>query len=140
MADVDHGTPIYKAAAIKKINSLRRARSQFDSKELPILDESQVMFVTAASRNNEPNSCYNCRLFNLGKSCMRFGPSIHIRKFTYPKEATDDSKPIEYWPVCGSHTYGEPNKGPEQFNEYLADPDLEGLVWVNAPEVGQEYG
>src|SRR5258708_23040360 len=35
--------------------------------------------------------------------------------------------------------HGEPNKG-EPVYKGSADPDYMGLIWINAPKVGQEYG
>lgn len=127
-----------KPEMVKKINTIRIGQSMPDLREPPILSEGAVLFSSAASACDEPRSCYNCPLFNYGKSCRYYGPDVEIHKFTWPKERRDNAKPIEFWPVCGYWVKGEPNYGPEEFYEVKLNPDEGGLGWVNAPEVGQD--
>jgi hypothetical protein len=130
------GFVIFKGKHLSKVNALRMAKSQPESYELPILNKSQVLFVTAESREGQPNSCYNCHLYNkAAKTCMVLPEQIRIEKFTHG----EPFKQIEYWPVCGMHDFGKPNEGAASYVSEN-DPDYVGLVWVNAPKVGQEYG
>lgn len=126
-----------KPEMVRKINTIRIGQSRPDLKSTPILDESSVLFSSAASAGNEPRSCYNCPFFNYEKSCKLMGKDVEIHKFTWPKERRDNSKPIEFWPVCGYWVKGEPNYAEEEFYAKL-NPDEAGLGWVNAPEVGLE--
>ena len=128
----------YKAENLRKINAQRRALSAPNDRSIPILDESAVLFSSAAESHDEPRSCLNCPMFNEGKSCALFGPHIPIRKLKFPLEPTSDSKVIEYWPVCGYWMYGDPNRGQERFFATL-DPDASGLGWINAPKPGLEH-
>ena len=132
----DDVVPEYKAKHLAKINSMRMANSQPAVHVVPVLTKGQVLFVTAASRDNQPNSCYNCHMFNKSDStCMVHSPDIKIRKFTYG----EPYKEIEYWPVCGLHDFGKPNNDePKRISEN--DPDYTGLAWINAPRVGQKFG
>jgi hypothetical protein len=129
------GFPLYSEAQVPKINAMRRVFSQPDFHGVPILQPGQVLFVTAESMHDQPSSCYNCMTMNPKTlTCKRIGPEVLIKKFTRGKE---DGKAIEYWPCCGMHDFGEPSEG-----KYFAhdDPDYLDLVWINAPEVGQDYG
>lgn len=125
----------YKPKHLPKINSIRRAVSQPDITSLPILTKEQVLFVSAAEMANEPASCYNCRFYNHGKSCGIIGPLTIVKKFVYG----EPDKPIEYWPCCGMHEHGEPNYGVEAFRA-ANSPSTLGLVWINAPRIGLDYG
>lgn len=121
---------------LPKINSQRRTLTQPDIWIVPQLDKASVLFVTAESRHDEPNSCYNCgKYFASSETCGIIGPHIRIRKFIYGEPYL----PVEYWPVCGSHEYGEPSKGDASYSAEN-DPDFIGLCWINAPKVGQRYG
>jgi hypothetical protein len=125
----------YGARHLPKINSIRRAKSQPDIYTIPTLNKSQVLFVSAAEMRNEPASCANCQFYNWGKSCQLIGERTIVRKFTYG--APD--KRIEYWPCCGAHERGAPNYGPPHFLSNDS-PSTLGLLWINAPKVGQELG
>lgn len=130
---------VYTLKHLKKVNAQRRAMSQPDIYTVPVPDKGEVLFTSAAEMHNEPASCYNCIFYNCGRSCQLIGPHVIIRKFTFPLEATSDSKPIEYWPCCSMHMYGEDNDGDERFLSTAA-PDEMGLVWINAPKVNQSCG
>jgi hypothetical protein len=129
------GFPIYDERQIRKVNAMRRAASLPSVESAPIPSKGDVLFTTAEEQNDEPSSCYNCVFYNYGKSCSLIGPRVKIRKFIYGKP----DKPIEYWPCCGMNFHGEPNKGEPIFRGN-SDPDYLGLIWINAPKVGQEYG
>jgi hypothetical protein len=133
------GFLVYRDKHLRKVNAIRMANSQPTIDAVPILQKGKVLFVTAAEMDNEPASCANCVFYNSGRSCQLIGPRITVRKFTYPPKATADAKPIEYWPCCGMHTYGEPNYGAETFAA-KSDPAELDLVWINAPSVGLEHG
>ena len=126
----------YAPKHLAKINSIRRAKSQPDILTVPTLNKGQVLFVPESQDNGTPASCYACNLFNYEKSCQIIGPKVKIKKFVYG----EPDKPIEYWPCCSDQDYGEPNFGPERFAEHLNDPTNLGLIWINAPAVGLEYG
>lgn len=131
--DARSGFPIYEEKNLTKVNDMRRAKSrpEIDLHIVPALTKGQVMFVTASQMGNEPASCYSCHLYNLGRSCMLMGPNVLIKKFTMGT--------VEYWPCCGMQDYGKPNTGKETFSAH-DDPDSLGLVWINAPSVGQPCG
>lgn len=131
------GFPIFTDKQTRKVNAMRRAFSTPASDTPIIPTKGQALFVTAESMNNEPTSCYNCIFYNKGRDCALIGARIPIRKLTYPKEPTADSKQIEYWPCCGMHEYGEPNTGTPVYRS-TDDPDYLDLVWINAPRVGLE--
>lgn len=134
------GFPIYRPKDLAKVNAIRRTLTQPDVYTVPTLTKGQVLFVSAASMHNEPASCANCIFHNTpAKSCQLIGPHIIIAKLTYPKEATSNAKPIEYWPCCSMHTYGDSNDGAERFLT-TSDPTDLGLIWINAPRVGQAHG
>lgn len=125
------GFPVYTGKHIGKINALRRAHSQPDS-DCPIIPtKGQALFTTAEEMHDEPASCYNCSFYNSGeKTCALIGSRLPIRKLTMDG--------IEYWPCCSMQLYG----ATKTETSYLAqcDPDYLGLVWINAPEVGQKLG
>src|SRR5215469_10068283 len=122
----------YKPKHLSKVNSIRRVKSQPDLAHIvPVLTKGQVLFVPESQDNGTPASCYDCTLFNHGRSCMLIGPHVKIRKFVYG----EPDKSIEYWPCCGSQNYGNPNYGPEEFAENLNDPSMLGLIWINAPTI-----
>ncbi len=130
---------VYKLKHLRKVNAQRRGLSQPSIDFVPVLTKGQVLYVPAGKMEGEPASCYNCTSYNYGRSCMRIGPEVEIRKFTYPPQATRDSDPIEYWPCCGMWDKGEPNRGKETFVS-ANDPTELGLIWINAPETGQPCG
>lgn len=131
----------YKLQHLAKINSMRRAASQPSSPSVPVPTKGQVLYIPAGRMQGRPATCYNCPFYNYGRSCKLIGPHTIIRKFVYPPDPVPaDSKPIEYWPCCGMFIPGEPNYGAEEFLDRRSSPEDLGLVWINAPEVGQEYG
>ena len=127
----------YEPEHLRKINAIRRVISAPDAKLPPILNNGQVGFSAAADAHGEPRSCYNCPFYNYGRSC-KLMPSFVVKTFIWPRKATEDSKRIEYWPVCSYWIPGEPNYGPEQSIANL-NPDDAGLCWINAPTLGQDY-
>lgn len=133
------GFLVYRGENLRKINSIRRVISAPDAKLPPILNNGQVLFSSASSADCEPRSCYNCPFFNYEKNCSLLDPSLTIKKFTWPPEASADSKQIEYWPVCGYWVKGEPNYG-EPGRKASLNPEDAGLCWINAPKPGQEAG
>lgn len=136
----DGGFPIYTDKNVRKVNAMRRAFSTPASDTPIIPTKGQALFTTAESLNDEPTSCANCIFYNsTAETCSLIGPRIPIKRFVYPKEATVDSKQIEYWPCCGMHEHGKPNTGAAIYRN-SDDPDYLDLVWINAPKVGQEYG
>lgn len=128
----------YTPEHLRKVNAIRRVISAPDAKLPPILTNSQVLFSAATDANDEPRSCVNCAFYNYGRSCQLMGQGLEIKKLIWPPKPTADSKQIEYWPICGYWTPGEPNYGPEKTLAKL-NPDDAGLGWVNAPEIGLEY-
>ena len=136
---MSHNFLVYKLKHLRKVNAQRRALSQPSVDFVPVLTKGQVLYVPAGKMDEEPSSCYNCVSYNYEKSCMRIGPEIEVRKFTYPPKATRDAEPIEYWPCCGMWDKGEPNRNEETFVS-ANDPSDLGLIWINAPETDQEYG
>jgi hypothetical protein len=135
------GFPIYDEKQIRKVNAMRRAFSAPDSMAPVINTKGEALFVTAEELNDEPASCYNCQFYNeKAERCSLIGPRKVIKKLTWPKEATADSKQIEYWPCCSMQFYGKPNEGEAKYLADASDPDYMGLIWINADKVGQEYG
>ena len=130
---------VYKLKHLRKVNAQRRALSQPTLAGVPVLQKGKVLYVTAAEMDNEPASCSNCIFYNKLGSCQLIGPHVIVRKLVYPPRATPDAKPIEYWPCCGMHTFGQPNAGEEKFLA-ASDPAELDLVWINAPSVGLEHG
>jgi hypothetical protein len=129
------GFPLYAEKNLPKINAMRRVFSQPDFHGVPIIQPGQVLFDTAESIHDEPTSCYNCRTQNPRTlTCKRIGPELLVKKFI---RGGKDGNPIEYWPCCGMHDYGEPSDGACFAHD---DPTYLGLVWINAPEVGQAHG
>lgn len=137
------GFPIYQEKQLRKINAMRRAASVvgIDSSETPVLDKSQMQYVTAEEMDNKPCSCYHCTIYNQkAETCGIMGPRIPVKKFIWPKEATADAKQIEYWPACGAADPGEPNSGDAKYKPFpYRDPDLLGFGWINAPKPGLSY-
>lgn len=87
----------------------------------------------------EPASCYNCSLYNFGRTCQLLGPRVPVKKFLAPPRPTADAKVIEYWPCCSAWLRGDPNSGEEKFNDPLVSADTTGIGWINAPKPGMEY-
>lgn len=132
----DKLTPVYQPKHLVKINAMRQA----ESVEAPPgrrVTKGQVLYVTAASRNDEPNSCYNCIFFNAAKKrCALMSDGVIIRKLTTGLPF----KAIDYFPVCGYQVYGKPNGANHPAPEYPLDPDYAGLIWTNVPEYGKALG
>lgn len=132
------GFLVYGEKNLRKINAIRRVISAPDAKLPPILNNGQVSFSGAECAKNKPRSCYNCQFFNYDRSCQLMGQGLSVRKLVWPPKPTEDSKQIEYWPVCSYWIPGEPNYGPSK-NLASLNPDDAGLCWINAPSVGLEY-
>lgn len=126
----------YRKKHLDKVNAIRRVKSQPDIFVVPTLTKGQVLFVPSSQDEGTPASCYDCTEFNYGRSCKLIGPKVNIRKFIQG----EPDKAIEFWPCCGAQEYGEPNYGPAEFHKNLNSPTDLGLIWINAPEVGQEHG
>lgn len=132
------GFPIYGDKQLRKVNAMRRAFSAPDSFAPVVNTKGEALFVTAEEMNDEPASCYNCQFYNeKAATCSLIGARHSIKKIIWPREATDDAKPIEYWPCCSMQLYGEPNHG-EAVYRSSSDPDYIGLIWINAPKVGMK--
>jgi hypothetical protein len=135
------GSRLAQPGDLKKLNSERDVQSQFESTDLPILSKGSVLFVDADSRNGQPNSCYNCLMMNKrSHTCTIIGPNIQLDRFVWPPQPKEGELQIEYWPVCGYHMFGHPYGGDPYYAKHLSDPDDAGLIWINAPSVGQKYG
>jgi len=122
------GFVVYEKSNLGKVNALRRAKSLPDV-ETPITPtKGQALFTTAEEMHGTPASCVDC-VFHTEKRCALIGPRITIDKIT--------KNGIEYFPCCGMQTYG-----PSASLGHLAscDPDYLGLIWINAPKVGQRHG
>jgi hypothetical protein len=131
------GYVVYGDRSIPKINAMREAKTLPKVDSLIIPTKGEVLFTTSEEMHDEPTSCYNCLFYNQGTSCSLIGSRPAIRKLIYPKTSELGGKPIEYWPCCSMHTYGTPkNMG----GLTVSDPDYIGLIWINAPKVGQEHG
>ena len=129
------GFPLYDEKNLPKVNAMRRVMSRPDFHGVPILQPSDVLFTTGESMQDHPASCYNCRTQNpKSLTCKRIGPEILVKKFT---RGGTDGNPIEFFPCCGMHDFGEPSEGIFFTRD---DPDYLGLVWINAPKVGQQFG
>lgn len=126
----------YDETQLPKVDSMRRDKTQPDFYGIPILQDSDVGYVKASDIGGKPASCYTCTKQNKDETCYLMGPSIKVKTVVGHKESGD---PIEYWPCCSSHQYGNPS-GDVSYAEKLSDPKTLGLIWINAPEVGQEYG
>ncbi|SRR5712692_9072650 len=123
----------YTPKDLPKVDALRKAKSSPSFMGIPILSEASVNFVTAASRENRPNWCGNCIMFNLeDKTCSILPEHIRIETFTID--------PQKFWPVCGMHKYGKPNEDEPLRHEPFEDPDHVGLSWVNTKNDGREEG
>lgn len=121
----------YGPEQMPKVNAMRVAKSQPDFHGIPILHDQNVTFTSAQQMQSKPASCYTCALMNHDGTCMLIGPDIQVEKVSI--------EGIEYWPRCGEFVPGEGNKGQPIYLTAQA-PDQLGLIWVNAPDPGQEYG
>jgi hypothetical protein len=129
------GFVVYDEDQLAKIDSMRRDKSQPDFYGIPILHDSDVGFVKASEIGNLPASCYTCQKQNPDETCYLLGPEIKVAKVTGHADSGD---PIEYWPCCSSHQFGEQAKE-VSYSAEVSSPDTLGLIWINAPEVGQKF-
>jgi hypothetical protein len=127
----------YGKEQLPKVDSMRRDKSQPDFYGVPILHDQDVMFTRASELGEKPASCYTCQFQQSNLTCGLLGPEISVRKVVGHRESGD---PIEYWPCCGMHDYGSQAQGQPSYREPLSTPDAVGLIWINAPEVGQKFG
>lgn len=127
----------YGKEQLPKINAMRRDKSQPDFYGVPILRDEDVLFTRASEMGDKPASCYTCHMQNADLTCMLMGPAIKVSKV---KGSKDSGEQIEYWPCCSMQDYGEPQTGKPVYVEELSNPSTLGLVWINAPEIGQKYG
>lgn len=125
------GFPEYGPSELKKVNAMRVAKSQPDFHGIPILHDQNVTYTSAEQMQQKPASCYSCALMNSDSTCMLMGPDILVEKVTI--------EDIEYWPRCGEFVPGDGNQGKPLTLTHQA-PDQLGLVWINVPKPGAEYG
>jgi hypothetical protein len=127
----------YGKEQLPKVDSMRRDKSQPDFYGIPILQDADVLFVRASEIGDKPASCYTCQKQQSDETCFLMGPEVKVQKVVGHKESGD---PIEYWPCCGAQQYGPPRKDKPVYSDQLSSPESLGLIWINAPELGQEYG
>lgn len=128
----------YGPEQLPKVDSMRRDKTQPDFYGVPILLDSQVLFTRAGELGDLPASCYTCKEHTADYTCERLGPSIKVVTVIGHRDSGD---PIEYWPCCSLQEYtATPRQGKVQYHDTLDNPDEIGLIWINAPEVGQKYG
>jgi hypothetical protein len=127
----------YGDKQLPKVDSMRRDKSQPDFYGIPILHDADVMYTTASELGDKPASCYTCQFQQSNLTCGLLGPDVSVAKVT---GSHDSGEPIEYWPCCGMHDYGPANTGQPTYRQVLSTPDELGLIWINAPEVGQPFG
>jgi hypothetical protein len=128
----------YGPEQLPKIDSMRRDKSQPDFYGVPILHDADVLFTRASELGDKPASCYTCKEHTADFTCERLGPDIKVVTVI---GHTDSGDPIEYWPCCSLQEYtATPRQGKVEYHNSLDNPDEIGLVWINAPEVGQEFG
>lgn len=127
----------YGEEQLPKIDSMRRDKSQPDFYGVPILQDSDVGFVKASEIGNQPASCYTCEKQNADQTCYLLGPEIKVAKVTGHADSGDA---IEYWPCCSAHQFSTVLRGKIDYSDQLSTPQTLGLIWINAPEVGQKFG
>jgi hypothetical protein len=127
----------YGPEQLPKVDSMRRDKSQPDFYGVPILNNAQVMFTRGSEMGNLPASCYTCQSMQSDETCALIGPEVRTAKVVGHSDSGD---PIEYWPCCDMHDYGKLATGKPQYRDNLSNPFQLGLIWINAPEVGQKYG
>jgi hypothetical protein len=127
----------YGKEQLPKVDSMRRDKSQPDFFGVPILHDADVLFSTASETGEKPASCYTCQKQQSDGTCFLLGPEVKVEKVTGHRDSGD---PIEYWPCCSAHQFGDPNSGAPAYSKELSSPDSLGLIWINAPEVGQKLG
>jgi len=132
------GFPQYGKEQLPKVNTMRKDHSQPDFMGVPILTDGAVMLTTAEALGNKPASCYTCTFKNAKHgTCALLGPELLVEKVV---GSEDEGDPIEYWPCCSEHNYGETNSEEACYFEPYKSPEALGLFWINAPEVGAEFG
>lgn len=132
----DGGFVKYGSEQLPKANTMRKDKTQPNFMGVPILRDGEVGFSTAEALGNKPASCYTCTFQNKNETCKLIGPDTMVSKVIGHK---DEGDPIEYWPCCSEHNYGETSQE-VTFIQPLKDPDSLGLIWINAPEPGLKYG
>ena len=131
------GFPVYDEKQLPKVDSMRRDKSQPTFFGVPILSDEAVMFTRASELGGKPASCYTCQAQQSDKTCFYMGPAVKVSKVT---GARDSGEPIEYWPCCGMHNYGDPRTGKPVYSDELSSPSTLGLIWINGPKPGVKYG
>jgi hypothetical protein len=135
------GFPVYATKQLPKIDAMRRDKSLPDFAGVPVLRDTDVAFTTAAELGERPASCYTCKEQTSDMTCERLGPGIKVEKVTGHR---DSGNPIEYWPCCSMHDYcadvADGKRAPAKYHDSLDTPESLGLVWINAPKVGQKLG
>ena len=131
------GFPLYSEKQLPKVDSMRRDKSQPSFFGIPILRDEDVMLTRASEMDSKPASCYTCQAQQSDETCFYMGPSVKVAKV---KGARDSGEQIEYWPCCGMHNYGPTRTGKPVYADELSNPSTLGLIWINAPKVGQKYG
>lgn len=126
------GFPQYGEAQLPKVNAMRADKSQPDFMGIPILHDGDVMLCSP----EKPASCYTCA-FMLGETCALLGSEIVIAKV---QSDGQEGEIIEYWPCCSMQTVGGADLDAANYIEPFKTPEELGLIWINAPEVGQESG
>jgi len=127
----------YGPEQLPKVNTQRRDKSQPDFYGIPVLTDTEAQYLTAGEIGNKPTSCYTCTIQQSDRTCGLLGPSIKVEKF---RGSRDSGEQIEYWPCCDEFEYGKPQTGKPDYHSSLSTPDKVGLVWINAPKVGQSFG
>jgi len=127
----------YGKEQLPKVDSMRRDKSQPDFFGIPIISDEAVMFTRASELGDKPASCYTCQAQQADLTCFYMGSGVKVAKVT---GSADSGDPIEYWPCCGMHNYGTRQTGVPVYADILSDPSSLGLVWINAPKVGQPFG
>lgn len=128
----------YGPEQLDKVNTIRRDKSQPDFYGIPILTDDEVLLTSADELGGHPASCYTCKEHTSDFTCKRLGPGLSVKKVIGNKDYDD---PIEYWPCCSLQEYTDkPREGKIQYHDLLDTPDEIGLIWINAPKVGQAFG
>jgi len=127
----------YGPEQLPKVDSQRRDMSQPDFYGIPILQDAQVLFTRASELGGKPASCYTCTKQQKNETCYLLGPEILVKTVVGHADSGD---PIEYWPCCSAHQYGEPAYDAPSYAEVLSNPDSLGLIWINAPDPGLGFG
>lgn len=127
----------YTKEQLPKVDAMRRDKSQPDFFGIPIISDEAVMFTRASELDDKPASCYTCQAQQADLTCFYMGPSVKVEKV---KGAKDSGEQIEYWPCCGMHNLGPRQTGQPVYADILSNPSSLGLVWINAPRVGQAFG